>query len=299
MGVTSAIRRFALASPPLGRWALRTYLKAVRHVPERFEWLVDGLKRDLPMPWQERRLRLDGGGELYVDSRSAVGREIYYVGSYEPEVCRAFERWLKPGMILIDAGANIGEFCVRGARLVGPSGHVHAFEASPTTFADLTRNLTLNGLTNVTANQMALTSRSGPIEFFLSGGIASGSSSLRPAHDFSGSTVRVPGVTLDDYCAHAGISRVDFIKMDIEGAELDAFKGATGLLSSPDAPVLVFEYHGVVASRFGVGKDAVPEFLATFGYRVTRLGSSAGSQQQGGDNVPENILAVPPRRQSP
>jgi FkbM family methyltransferase len=299
MGVTVAIRRIALASPPIGRWALRTYLKFVRHVPERLEWLVDGLKRDLPVPWRERLIQLDGGGQLYIDSRSAIGREIYYAGSYEPLVSRALKRWLQPGMTFLDAGANIGEFSVRASKLVGPSGHVHAFEASPTTFADLSRNLALNRVTNVTANQMALTSASGPVQFFMSRGIASGSSSLRPAHDYSGSAVSVRGITLDDYCAQAGISRVDFIKMDIEGAELEAFKGARRLLSSPGAPVMVFEHHAVVAGRFGVGKEAVQAFLAQFGYRLTRLGSSAGSPTRDNADSPENILALPPHRLTP
>jgi FkbM family methyltransferase len=299
MGVTAVVRRIALASPPIGRWALRSYLKSVGHVPERFEWLVDGLKRDLPVPWAERLIPLDGGGQLYIDGRSAIGREIYYAGSYEPLVAGALKRWLTPGMTFLDAGANIGEFSVRASRLVGPSGHVHAFEASPTTFADLSRNLAVNRVTNVTANQMALTSTSGPIEFFMSRGIASGSSSLRPAHDYSGSTVSVPGITLDDYCAQAGISRVDFIKMDIEGAELEAFRGATRLLSSPDAPVMVFEHHAVVAKRFGVGKEDVQAFLGQFGYRLTRLGSSAGSPARDDANIPQNILALPPHRLTP
>ena len=84
--------------------------------------------------------------------------------------------------------------------------------------------------------------------------------------------------------------------MDIEGAELEAFRGGTALLASADAPVMIFEHHGVVASRFGVVKDDVVRFLEQFGYRISSLGSSAGARRKIADDVPENLLALPPRR---
>ena len=85
--------------------------------------------------------------------------------------------------------------------------------------------------------------------------------------------------------------------MDIEGAELEAFRGATRMLARDDAPVIIFEHHGVVAERFGVGKDAVRTFLEQFGYQISRLGSAAGAARQAAHDVPENLLALPRRRQ--
>jgi FkbM family methyltransferase len=296
MGLTSMLRSLALRYPGAGASVLRTYLRRFEHVPERFEWLVQGLKRDLPLPWEQQVIPLGDGNQLAIDSRSVVGREIFYTGSYEREVVRTLGRELQPGMIFIDAGANIGEFTVRGSRLVGPGGQVHAFEASPQTFADLAANVERNQLRNVTANAVALGSTTGTVEFFMSRGIASGSSSMRPAHDFSGTTVQVPLVSLDQYAEDHHLPRVDVIKMDIEGAELEAFRGATRLLARDDAPVIIFEYHGIVARRFGVGKEQLLSFLEQFGYRISRLGSSAGAPQQAADDVPENLLALPRRR---
>ena len=197
MGVTGALRSLALRFPRTGASVLRAYLHRGGRVPEQWEWLVDGLKRDLPLRWEQRVIDLSDGSRLLIDSRSAVGREVFYSGSYEHDVVRELDRELRPGMIFIDAGANIGEFTVRASRIVGAAGQVHAFEASPPTFADLEANIARNQLTNVTANLVALGASNGTVEFFVSRGIASGSSSMRPAHDFSGRTVQVPLVTLD------------------------------------------------------------------------------------------------------
>jgi hypothetical protein len=80
--------------------------------------------------------------------------------------------------------------------------------------------------------------------------------------------------------------------MDIEGAELDALRGSTGLLGGANPPVLVFEHHPEVAARFGVTPADVQAFLERFGYTLTLIDGSAGSS---GPQAPKNILAVPPR----
>ena len=283
LGVATHFRASLALSPP-----------ARLDVPERFEWLVDALKRELPLPWERRTVSLGRQLRIHIDSRSAIGREIYYRGSCERDLCRVLERHLRPGMIFIDAGANIGEFTLRASRLVGAAGRVHAFEASPTTFEELETNVQLNALTNVVLQQKALTSRTGELDFYLSGHIASGSSSLRPGHDFTGTVVTVQGVALDDYLRDAGINRVDFIKLDIEGAELDALRGSTRLLSTAGAPMIAFEHHDTIASKFGASRDSLSQLLGSFGYSLLRVGSAAGARKGGGENVPENFLAVPP-----
>ena len=71
MGVTSTLRTLALRYPRAGASILRAYLKRVDHVPERIEWLVQGLKRDLPLGWEQQVIALEDGSTLAIDSRSA------------------------------------------------------------------------------------------------------------------------------------------------------------------------------------------------------------------------------------
>lgn len=294
--MTMILRNTALRHPAMAVPLLRTYLQRTPAIPERLEWVVDDLKRNLPLEWERRTITLDDGNALTIDSRSAVGREVFYRGTYEPELCRALARYVKPGMICIDAGANIGEFTLRCAVLAGSNGQVHAFEASPSTFADLDENVRQNRFTNIVTQQRALASTSGTLEFYMSRGIASGSSSLRPAHDFTGAVVPVPSVSFDDYMREVTLKRVDFIKMDIEGGELDALRGATAMLSATHAPVIVFEHHDVVARRFGASQESVIGLLEGFGYSVSPLGSSAGAPKDGGAEVAQNLVAIPRKR---
>src|SRR5262245_31357064 len=106
MGAGLRLRGLALRYPQLSARLLRAYLRFFGHVPARLEWIVLDLKRELQLGWTKKVLALRGGGRVEVDSRSAVGREIYFTGTYEPDVSAALDRWVKPGMVCIDAGAN-------------------------------------------------------------------------------------------------------------------------------------------------------------------------------------------------
>src|SRR6185295_6677499 len=79
-------------------------------------------------------------------------------------------------------------------------------------------------------------------------------------------SVVVPLTTLDDFCAQQGLSQVDLMKVDVEGAELKVFRGAKALLASSGAPIIMFEVGEELAGRFGGSSANVKECLASFGY---------------------------------
>lgn len=128
---------------------------------------------------------------------------------------------LRPGDVVLDLGANIGLFTLLYARQVGPTGRVHAFEPGVQSFALLQTNAAINGYSNVTLYNKAVADRDGATKFLL---CATGDSDNR-LFDNSGERreeIDVEVVRLDTLF---GPSRVDFIKMDIQGAELLAMKG--------------------------------------------------------------------------
>jgi FkbM family methyltransferase len=240
------------------------------------------------------RLKRGGGTRIRVDAGTTIGREIYYSGTYDSELAALMRQTLRPGMVVFDAGANVGEFTVRAAALVGPHGAVHAFEAAPQTFSHLVENVAVNSLGNVTASQVVICDDVTPKTFYLSRGSDSGSSSLVPAHDFSGAAIEVPATTLNAYAAGHGISRVHLLKLDIEGAELQALRGATDLLSGSHPPIIVTEYHGQVAARAGVDLREITRFLKQFGYSVRRMGTDAEcTDLEPAGAVVFNVVAVP------
>jgi FkbM family methyltransferase len=140
-----------------------------------------------------------------------------WLGSYEEDHAPALRQVVRPAMVAYDLGANAGFYTLALSRLVGASGRVFSFEPDARNAYLLRRHIDLNGLQNVTVVQAAI----------------SNSTRLVP---FSGwqvvqkSTYLVPSVSLDEFIA-AGNPAPDFVKMDIEGAEVEALEGAGSLLS--------------------------------------------------------------------
>lgn len=163
-------------------------------------------------------------------------------GSWEPEVVDAISGVVRPGMKAIDIGAHGGFYALLLSKLVGPAGDVIAFEPLPANFRVLRENLRINATGNITAELLAVFSHSGelvmevpgPESFLLAG----------PLDDMDErDTVRTRCISLDEYLV-GGHRRVDFIKMDVEGAEGDVLKGAKEVVDRYH-PTMMIELHNV------------------------------------------------------
>jgi FkbM family methyltransferase len=193
-----------------------------------------------------------------------IHRSLVY-GTWEPEVVEAIRGRVTPGMTALDVGAQSGFYSLLFSKLVGPAGNVVAFEPLPANYRLLAENLDLNRTMNVTAECSAVTDRSGEIKFdfpaeapwLLAGPVL--------ASDNRG-TFNVPSVSVDDYLLERK-SPVDFIKIDIEGAETMALRGAIHTLRRYH-PILVIELHSTGADLPLV---SVPAYLEELGYQVQWL----------------------------
>jgi FkbM family methyltransferase len=197
---------------------------------------------------------------------------------YDPAMTLS-RRLLSPNDIVLDVGANVGLWAMGAARKVGAEGHVHAFEPVPSNYQHLVSNLRLNGIANVETSRVALADTAGEATFFIPA--ATGERGTKKPHATTSSglgslarregineEIRVPVRTIDSYLQERSLSRVDFIKIDVEGAEQLAFRGAATLLSRNDAPMIMFEADDRLAQRFGSSCSAVKSLLAGFGYSI-------------------------------
>jgi len=178
---------------------------------------------------------------LWLHLNPRTGRN-YFEGGGEREVQEALQRHLQPGMTFYDIGANIGFFSLLGARLVGEQGKVVAFEADPEVAARLGEHVTRNGLNWITVEQNAVWSEPRTVYFARTDPAASPDRGL--GHIVSGGendTIEVQAVLLDEY-ARTGPTP-DFIKCDVEGAEVEVFRGAERLLREK-RPGIICEMHG-------------------------------------------------------
>jgi len=94
---------------------------------------------------------LPGGARLRADLGEHVQRWIYFFGLYEEATVRWFRSFLRPGMVVLDVGAHVGQYSLLSASCVGPTGRVHSFKPNLVTYRLLSNNLALNDFRNVTA----------------------------------------------------------------------------------------------------------------------------------------------------
>jgi FkbM family methyltransferase len=157
-----------------------------------------------------------------------------WFGSYEADRISALPKIIRRMMVCYDLGANAGFYTLALSRLVGPQGCVFAFEPEATNAHYLRRHVKMNHLKNVTVAQLAVSSGTGVVGFEEEASSASGSIVQK-------SRYLVPSISLDEFIAQ-GNPPPHFLKMDIEGAEVEALKGAKILLSK-SRPIISLATH--------------------------------------------------------
>jgi FkbM family methyltransferase len=189
---------------------------------------------------------------LYLRSSQNMYSGVYFYGEYERVISQMVKEMVRSGDICFDLGANLGWYTTLMSRLCGPNGQVHAFEPVPFIFEQLQKNVTLSkGLSNCCLNNIAVSNSEGKTSMHVFTGLPNGHSSLSAMNraDFSKFECRMS--TVNQYIAEQSIREVDFVKCDIEGAELLALRGATRLFKQKVPPVWIIEISKETLRGFG------------------------------------------------
>ena len=164
----------------------------------------------------------------YSDKR-CTPLEILNFGKYENEDAAMVYALIKPGATILDIGANLGWYSLHFSKLVQGNGVIHAFEPIPDTYKKCKANIELNHFTNIRLNNFALSDSNGEIEFYYNPA-STGSSSMKNLLELENTQLIKSKIQkLDDYVTENKLVP-DFIKCDVEGAELLVFKGALEVL---------------------------------------------------------------------
>lgn len=194
----------------------------------------------------------------------------YQHEDYEPLVYQYLKQAIQPGDVVLDIGAHIGLTAILFARWAGDEGQVYAFEPTPSTRAALTDHLTLNEVAErVEVVGAAISDHVGNATFHVSSN--SPENTLNAVHSRLGiaQQVQVPVTTIDAFCAARKI-KPNFIKIDIEGFEWHALRGATSVLSAC-RPRLLVEVHPMNWDEIGESADSATKLLSRLGCRITPL----------------------------
>jgi FkbM family methyltransferase len=209
-----------------------------------------------------RIIRLRDGSRMRAEPSDYLSALLYYLGTFEPHCLRLLARYLRPGGTMLDVGANIGVFTLTAARLVGPQGRVISVEAVPPNATTLRENIALNGFNWVTVIEAAAWSSDGVVSLGLPAGNGQpGCYSVGGDATFQARTRR-----LDDIVEEQGSGRVDLIKIDIEGSECEALRGASRLLAD-HKPIIIIEVNECTLSLCGASSGELIGILTAAGYR--------------------------------
>jgi len=167
----------------------------------------------------------------------------YLFGAHEPTVARLIRQHLRPGDIAYDIGANIGYFSILMASMVRPGGKVFAFEPSPRSFSQLEKNAKRNASLPLMPLQVALTDKvgKGPFSDFDYDVVSHLGDDSNAYPDANVVTVSLD--TVDHMVAEGRTPVPTFLKIDVEGAEVDVINGMGDLLAR-QRPVMLVELHG-------------------------------------------------------
>lgn len=182
-----------------------------------------------------------------------------YLGSYEYEKRLLFESVVKEGGVVWDVGAHVGFYSLLASILVGPAGRVVAFEPWPENIVYLKKHLYLNRLENVTVVEKAVSDCTG--EAWFQEGSCRSTGHLSPQ-----GTLKVKTIRLDDFVQENPALAPDYLKIDVEGAELAVLAGAEKLLAD-FRPTIFLATHGREIHR------RCCDFLWARGYTLSALGS--------------------------
>lgn len=262
---------------------------ARRVIPRGWAPLIATVARVVPA-LQQYRARLKDGGEIYLDLREFMCFSCFFYGElpHEQGTEKLLRRVLKEGGTFVDVGANIGYFTKLASKLVGASGKVFAFEPMPAALRLLRLNTAQ--LPNVTIFPVALSEKKGTATFYVrkKGDMSSLS------HDPTAKPVPVTVSTLDESLADQ--ARVDLIKIDVEGSELEVLRGGR-LLLERHRPIVYFEFLPCFAEPRGIRVETFEEVFKPLGYRLRWINHSPDDSSLISDVPSTYVIAIPKERE--
>jgi FkbM family methyltransferase len=243
----------------------------------------------------------DGSIRLELRLDEHMGSQIFWFGSYSLEILRVLDRLLLPGMVVVDAGANIGEVSLFAAKRVQPGGRVFSFEPVPELATRLRHHVELNGFAGVEVLERGLADHQGQADIytpgtpFRDGTVHDGLATLYASSDRRTRIGSVSLTTVDAFALERGLNRIDLLKVDVEGAELPVLGGAREVLAVHQ-PWVIVEVQQETSEAAGYRHGDILTYLGTFGYRFAKIARRGRLDPITAETLGsfQNVLGIPP-----
>ncbi len=196
-----------------------------------------------------------------------VQNGIWWGGTnYERRESLYMRKVFQPGIVFLDVGANIGYYSLLAVSELAGDISVHAFEPVSRQHAGFCENIERNRIRNIRLNKLIVSDTCARQAIHLGESWNSGSASISTTYDGSTDVEEVDSITLDAYCRQQNLSRVDVIKIDVEGHEMSVLKAATEVLAK-FRPILFIEVRDANLRDARSSREALYAFLAAAGYQ--------------------------------
>ena len=242
----------------------------------------------------------DGNLTMRLSLSEHMQRRIFWMGYYSREIAHLLNHLLKPGMVVLDVGANIGEITLLAAQRVRPEGRVFSFEPMDKISKQLEWHVKTNQLHHVSIQKIALGDTiANNIPIYLSCGQVvedenGGLGSLYGGYQGQNPVQHISVTTLDDWQSKQRLERIDLIKIDIEGAELACLKGAKKSIQQY-RPKIIIEIQDFSSDRAGYKSSDILEFLSALNYEFHHIGQGGALTPLEKRNLQDfqNVLCSP------
>jgi FkbM family methyltransferase len=223
---------------------------------------------------------LPDGNKFYIDPISDFGLKLMKHNSYEVSMTNQIKKLLGKNDVFIDLGANEGFFSIVAGQLIGRDGVVIAIEPQQRLWEIIVKNVEVNKLSNVMLLPYGIGCSQGEAEMHFYPSLNSGASSLAKSFNFKVSlrrfrkaiysTSKISIQTLD-HIIPKSINNIKLIKIDIEGFEFEALKGAQNLLSRGQIENLLIEIHPEALNSMGESEKSIDDLLFGYGFKKENI----------------------------
>lgn len=229
--------------------------------------------------------------KLKINTSWSMGFSIYWSGFHEFHEFLFLNKFLKKDMVFVDIGANLGEYSLFAAKRLS-SGKVLAFEPMPKMYVLLEENRALNQFENITIFKYGLSAQEDTLPIHEIENAHEGLSTFFPGDQKSRTITNVPLKVFDAEIDGFGVERIDFVKIDIEGSELSALKGAKKSIQK-FKPLVMVEINQKTYGMAGYSIEDMFNFFAELSYSPFEITRTGGLKATTRKPVLENIVFKP------
>jgi FkbM family methyltransferase len=238
--------------------------------------------RIVPATTQASVATLPNGDKLWMPAGYRDTRTVA-TGLFQEDETRLFQRLARPGMTFVDIGAYVGYFTILASGLVGATGRVYAFEPERLAYDYLLRNIATNDCNNAIAINRAASDGTKTAALIRD---PTGPESFVANAPVAGDSVIIQTVSLDSFFDTEGWPSVDLVKMNIEGAELQALRGLKEVSLRNPALQLVMEFNPTAMQRANISREDLTLALRGLGFRHAQIVERGLEDIPSGDLLP-------------